>query len=233
MANFNRLRILVLSLLMLYSGFASAYSPPFYSPVKIIALTAKYVPESKAVNIHWISAGEKEEVQYIIERSLDSLHFRMIGETRSNGSSQGQQHYYFYDSQPVGGTMYYRIREIDAQGKQFVTQMVAVNTPISGMAIAQLMLADDGKELNFAVISPDSSRFNILVSDVAGNIEASFVLDLKRGANMHSIYTGNLAAGVYFLQINDQDGTSSVMEKFVKKAVIKKPEADTIQRKLK
>ncbi len=231
-AKFYSSWILALSLLIFYPAFTRAAATVFYKPVKIISLTAKYVPESKAVNIHWISAGEKEQVQYIIERSLDSLHFRMIGETRSNGSSQGQQHYYYYDPEPVGGTMYYRIREIDAEGKQFVTQVVEVNTPISGMAFAQLMLADNGKELNFAIISPDSSRSNVLVSDVAGNIEASFVLDLKRGANMHSIYTGNLPPGVYFLQINDQDGANSVMEKFVKKAVMRKPKMDSSSRQL-
>lgn len=227
-ASIYKTSLLVL-LLIFYSVTGNATNIPGSAPVKIISLSAKYVPENKVVNIHWIAAGGKENMQYIIERSLDSLHFRMIGETQSSSASKEQQHYYFYDSKPVGGNMYYRIREIDADGKQFVTQVVKVSTPIAGMELAQLILTDEGNELNFAVISPDSSRSNVLVSDVAGHIKASFVLDLIRGANLRSIYTGNLTPGVYFLQINDQDGGSSVMKKFVKKAVPVKPKVDSLE----
>ena len=188
-------------------------------PVRIIAFTAKYAPESKAVNLHWVTAGEKQQVQFIIERSLDSVHFKMIGETRSSGNSDEQQHYYFSDSRPGSGTLYYRIREIDKKGMQFVTGPSMVQVPIAGMELAQLLLSHNGKELNFAIVSPDStSASNVLVSDVAGKIKASFVLKLKRGANMHSIYTGDLPPGVYFLQVNDPESGRSVMQKFIKQA---------------
>lgn len=219
-----------LLLLLCFYGTGRAGIKLNILPVKIISLTARYVPENKAVNIHWIAAGEKEKVQYIIERSLDSLHFKMIGETKSSGTAKGQQHYYFYDSHPTGGEMYYRIREIDAGGKQFVTEVVKVVTPISKMELAQILLTHDGNELNFAVIAPDSSRVNVLVADVAGHIEASFVLDLTRGANLRSIYTGNLSPGVYFLQINDQDGGSSVMKKFLIKALVEEPAVDSLKK---
>lgn len=193
-------------------------------PVKIISFTAKYVPERKSVNLHWITENERDSLQYIIERSFDSLNFIMIGETRSRGNSKSKQHYYFYDSHLTGGILYYRIREVADSGKQYVTPAIKVNTPISQIALTQLLLTKDYKELNFAVISPDSSYSNVLVSDIEGRIEASFVLELKRGANTRSIYTGNLSPGVYFLQINIPEAGNSVIKEFI----IRKPVKDSV-----
>lgn len=198
-------------------------------PIKIIEFTVKYAPEDQAVNLHWVTEDEKGSVQYIIERSLDSLHFRMIGETKSAGNSNKQQHYYFYDSHPVGGNMYYRIREVDTNGTQYLTPVIKTYKPIAGLELAQVLLSPDGRELNFAVISPDSSRSNVLISDVEGHIKASFILDMERGANMRSIFTGNLTPGVYFIQINDQNGAGSIMKQFVKSAIENKPKVDSMK----
>lgn len=222
-------------ILVLPVGLLSFYGPAFSAvsgpgPVRILGFTAQYAPESQSVNLHWVTKGERGKVQYIIERSLDSLHFRMIGETESSGNSQKQQHYYYYDSHPVGGNMYYRIREIDTSGSQYLTPVIKTYKPITGLELAHALLSADGNELNFALISPDSSHSSLLIADVEGHIKASFVLTLKRGANMRSIYTGNLTPGIYFLQINDQDGGGSVMKKFIKKAVVEKETKDSLKK---
>ena len=75
----------------------------------------------------------------------------------------------------------------------------------------------DGNRLNFAVISPETSTANVVVADISGHVLRSYFLNLKEGANLQSIFTGNLKAGVYFLQVNDKSGNGNVMEKFVHK----------------
>lgn len=184
-------------------------------PVKILTFTAKYNPERQVVNLHWVTIKEKDGEQYIIERSLDSLHFIIIGQTKSLGSSPEPQHYYFDDPQPVGGKMFYRIREVDPDGKQFLTELTTAYKPITQLELAQMIPSADGNELNFAVISPEEAKATVFIADVAGEIKASFRLDMQKGANLKSIYTGNLRPGVYFLQINDQEGGGSVIKKFI------------------
>lgn len=208
--------ILFLSAFLMISSQANAATFDTDSGyIKIISLSVEYAPASKSVNLHWVAEGDRRGVQYIIERSLDNKTFRMIGATKSSEDTKGKRDYYFYDSDPIGGETFYRIREIIDSNRQFITESQKINTPISTMALVQLSLSKDHKELDFAIVSPDASNINILISDVRGKIKASFDLELVRGANMRSIYTGNLAEGVYFLQVNNPENGTSVMEKFV------------------
>src|SRR5690606_11381183 len=118
----------------------------------------------------------------------------------------------------VGGEMFYRLREIDSTGKQYLTGVISAYKPINKLELTSLATSDDGNRLNFAVISPKASAANVVVADISGHVLRSYYLNMKEGANLQSIYTGGLKAGVYFLQINDKNGNGSVMEKFTHKA---------------
>lgn len=187
-------------------------------PVKITAFTAKYNAERNIVILHWVTVMEKNNEHFLIERSLDSVHFMVIGKARSTGNSDQAQHYYFNDPKPVGGKLFYRLREIDSSGKQFLTGAVTAYKPISKLELTGLSASDDGNRLNFAVISPDTSAANVVVADISGHVLRSYYLNMQEGANLQSIYVGDLKAGVFFLQVNDKNGNGSVMEKFTHKA---------------
>lgn len=232
----NILYKIILITCLLAGGFqVYAFGKTYFSfnktmPVKISKFTARYNPDRQVVNLHWVTIKEKDGEQYIIERSLDSLHFIVIGQTKSLGSSSEPQHYYFDDARPVGGKMFYRIREVDPDGKQFLTEVVTAYKPITQLELAQIIPSPNGNELNFAVISPDSSAATVFIADVSGEIKASFLLNMQQGANLKSIYTGNLESGVYFLQVNDQEGGGSVIKKFIHK-VPDIPKDSTVNKK--
>ena len=183
-------------------------------PVKITSFTAKYNAERQIVSLHWVTVMEKNNEHFLIERSLDSLHFVVIGKARSSGNSHETQHYYFDDPKPVGGKIFYRLREIDSSGKQYLTTVISAYKPISTLELTGIQSTERGNRLNFAVISPVASSANVVVADISGHVLRSYFLNLKEGANLQSIFTGNLKAGVYFLQVNDKNGNGNVMEKF-------------------
>jgi hypothetical protein len=187
-------------------------------PVKIITFTAKYVPARQVVSLHWVTTLEKNNEHFLIERSLDSLHFIVIGKARSVGNSHAAQHYYFDDPKPVGGTMYYRLREIDSSGRQFLTTVISAKKPVTKLEVTGIRTEDNGDRLSFAVISPGASSANVVVADISGHVLKSYFMRMKAGANLQSIYVGNLKPGIYFLQINDKEGNGSVMGRFTHKA---------------
>lgn len=202
------------------TGTPAAGLPAFGEslPVKITVFTARYNAARNIVNLHWVTVMEKNNESFVIERSLDSTHFVVIGKARSVGNSRQSQHYYFEDPKPVGGEMFYRLREIDSTGKQYLTGVISAYKPINKLELTGVAPSDDGSRLNFAVISPGLSAANVVVADISGHVLRSYHLDMKEGANLQSIYTGDLKAGVYFLQVNDKKGNGSVMEKFTHKA---------------
>jgi hypothetical protein len=187
-------------------------------PVKITILTAKYSAARQVVSLHWVTTMEKSNEHFAIERSLDSIHFVVIGKARSVGNSHVPQHYYFDDPRPVGGKMYYRLREVDSSGNQFLTTVVSAFKPITKLELTGVHSSDSGMELDFVVISPEVSSANVVVADIAGHVWKSYFMKMKKGANLQSIYTGDLKPGIYFLQVNDRSGNGSVMGKFTHKA---------------
>lgn len=183
-------------------------------PVRITTFTANYDAVRQLVSLHWVTAMEQSNEHFIIERSLDSLHFVVIGKARSVGNSQEPQHYYFDDTNPGGGKMFYRLREIDSSGKQFLTSVVSTYKPVTKLEVTNIRASTDGKQLSFAVISPEKSSANVVIADISGHVIKSFYMTLKEGGNLHNIYTGDLSAGIYFLQINDREGNGSAIGKF-------------------
>lgn len=191
-------------------------------PVRITSFTAKYVAERQIVNLHWVTTMEKNNEHFIIERSLDSLHFIEIGQARSVGSSHVVQHYYFEDPKPVGGRMFYRLREIDSSGKQFITPVISAYKPVTKLEVSAIHPSVDGMQLNFAVISPKNSAASIVVADISGHVLKSFLMKTKVGANLQRIYIGDLGSGIFFLQVNDREGNGSVMGRFTHTVPAKK-----------
>ncbi|TAM93383.1 MAG: T9SS type A sorting domain-containing protein [Chitinophagaceae bacterium] len=198
-------------------SFSGGMGPKKILPVRITLFTAKYEPSRQVVSLHWVTATEKNNERFEIERSLDSTHFLVIGTARSIGYSRSPQHYYFDDPKPVGGEMFYRLREIDSSGKQFQTPVISAYKPITSLELTGIRSVNKNTELHFAIISPKPTYANVLVSDISGHVMKTFVVKMKEGANMESIYVGDLKAGVYFLQVNDTTNEGTVMGKFIHK----------------
>jgi|GEM_PF-2232148 len=190
-------------------------------PVRITSFTATYNAVRQLVSLHWVTAMERNNENFIIERSLDSLHFVVIGKARSVGNSQVSQHYYFDDTNPGGGKMFYRLREIDSSGKQYLTTVVSAFKPVTKLEVTNIRASADGKQLSFAVISPGKSSADIVIADISGHVVKSFYMTLKEGGNLHSIYTADLGPGIYFLQVNDREGNGSAMGKFTQNGALR------------
>jgi hypothetical protein len=209
--------IFLLPVLLLLVVSACSGAKAALLPVRITTFTATYNPARKVVSLHWVTTLERNNEHFLIERSLDSIHFTVIGKARSVGNSHAAQHYYFDDAKPVGGRMFYRLREIDSSGRQFLTAAISAYKPVTSLEVAAIRSIEKGNRLSFAVISPQPSSANIVVADISGHVLRSYYLKMKKGANLQSIYVGNLRPGIYFLQVNDTEGNGSVMGRFTRK----------------
>jgi hypothetical protein len=71
------------------------------------------------MSLRWTTTFENGSKQHIVERSTDIERFEPIDTLTSQGNSKELRQYAFYDQGLTkGATYYYRIRNIDAQGKE-------------------------------------------------------------------------------------------------------------------
>lgn len=68
--------------------------------------------------LSWSTTMEKDNDHFEVERSIDGRDFQVIATVRAAGNSSEAQQYQFEDAVPVVGKNYYRITQVDLDGKR-------------------------------------------------------------------------------------------------------------------
>jgi hypothetical protein len=83
--------------------------------------------ESKLKNVlHWATASELNNDKFIIETSNDLTAWNNLREINGSGTSNTSTSYEFTDYSPTGTISYYRLKQIDFDGKLLHSKIVSV-----------------------------------------------------------------------------------------------------------
>ena len=107
------------------SAFFAAIPNNFTGSVLPVELTAFDVQNTEGSKNHltWATASETNNKGFDIERSRDGTTFQSIGTVKAIGKAGN---YNFTDAEPVNGTNYYRLRQIDFDGTETFSKVVSV-----------------------------------------------------------------------------------------------------------
>ena len=189
-----------------FSQFSvSAVSSPL--PVEWLSFSLQISNTPKAVNLFWATASERNCKSFNIERSLDGAVFATIGSLAANGNTTTESYYKATDNQPITGVSYYRIKQIDVDGKAtYSNTQTAFFRPIYDLFSINPNLIAKGDNIN---ITAEVAGYTATANDTWGR--EIFRQPLQMGAN--TITTTDLAAGTYFIRISN--GTSSCLKKII------------------
>jgi hypothetical protein len=84
------------------------------------------------VQLHWSTAIEINNDYFQVEHSRDGRTFTAIGKVPGAGSSVEQQDYTYTDGHPADGGNYYRIQQVDLDGKRTATKVQQVYVHCTG-----------------------------------------------------------------------------------------------------
>jgi hypothetical protein len=94
-------------------------------PTDMVYFTAK--TKNKQVELNWEMACEINNESFIVERSENGNEYTSISTLKGAGNSQVQQNYQFVDYKPLTGTSYYRLRQVNSEGKNTFSNVERVN----------------------------------------------------------------------------------------------------------
>ena len=97
------------------------------SPLPIELLRFDASSGEKDVFVSWITATELNNEYFDVERSVDGDNFITIGRVAGAGNSSSERYYDFIDTEPLSGVSYYRLRQVDYDGKTSLSELVAVD----------------------------------------------------------------------------------------------------------
>jgi len=111
------------------TGFPTSITAPTPLPVELISFQAKAA--GTTVGLTWKTAAEKNNRHFVVERAAGSdLAFRAIGTVTGAGSSTQGHTYQLQDAEAGAqgvSVLYYRLRQVDLDGKESLSPTVAVS----------------------------------------------------------------------------------------------------------
>lgn len=156
--------------------------------------------------LQWSTATESNNTGFTVEASSDGRNFAALAQVAGAGNSSSERQY-SYTNRGVQGTLYYRVRQTDLDGRSSFTQVVRLGdagataglqagvatNPVRGNASVQLATAAAG-------------AVQLALFDAQGRSLWQQSLQLASGAQTVNVPLATRAAGIYFLTIVDAAG---------------------------
>ncbi len=189
-----------------FSGFYCAACNPNASllPVDLLSFTGRTANNINILN--WATATELNNAKFEIERSLDGINFEYIGEMKGAGTTNARRDYVFADNQPLSGSNFYRLRQVDLDGKFNYSKTILLNLRIDKLSIGTIVPNPTSGQLGYTVYSPTVENATLTVRNVLGQVVYSNSNTLKAGNNALDFDATNLAAGSYMIFVQDAKG---------------------------
>lgn len=90
--------------------------------------------KEKYILLEWETASERNNDYFVIERSIDGIHFISVGTVQAVGNSTTPQNYQFEDFQVNSGKVYYRLKQIDDDGQYSYSSVVLTDCKSSSLS---------------------------------------------------------------------------------------------------
>ncbi|GAB3232500.1 hypothetical protein GCM10027346_19800 [Hymenobacter seoulensis] len=118
-------------------GFPTTINRPAPLPVQLVAFTAR--TSGTSVVLHWQTASELNSSHFLVERAIGTKsEFKAIGRLVAAGNSTGARHYTLRDADASAvrsAVLYYRLRQVDLDGKETFSEVAVVQPAPQGPAL--------------------------------------------------------------------------------------------------
>ncbi len=92
-------------------------------PVDFLYFNSK--ERSDEIELNWATSSEKNNAFFEVEHALNSANFKVIGKINGNNNSNEIRDYHFTHFAPKSGVNYYRLKQIDFNGKISYSKIIS------------------------------------------------------------------------------------------------------------
>lgn len=185
-----------------YQGqlFKHAFEYQSSLPVELIYFKARK-KQPDLVQLSWESASETRNSGFELEKSGTGKTWEKLAYIPGAGSAKASKSYQYLDRKPYQGINYYRLKQIDFDGKTTYSDIISVAMETA----ANLSIAPN--PANTVVYLSGSAENQIKVYDVFGSL-------LIAEKNVTQIDISDLPKGVYLFSVDSETG--SLVKKIIK-----------------
>lgn len=168
-------------------------------PVELVSFTGEQ--SGRIVNLAWSTASEKNNHCYSVERSADGIVFCAIGRVMGAGNSDHNRSYSFADTYPFRGYNYYRLRQVDYNGKENLSSVISVSYRVPGGSFTIFPNPSvKGNPLYLRLTECGEREILVLVQDNLGRELYATVIAVNNNEVIEAVDPeGKLLPGIYFV----------------------------------
>jgi hypothetical protein len=175
-------------------------------PVEMVYFNAK--AEYQVSILEWMTATEKNNEGFYIERSADGKNWESLDFVQGAGTTNNQQTYTYIDERPAVGSNYYRLKQVDYDGEFEYSDVRVVE--FEGKKVSVDVYPNPVQD--FLNINIDGQVEEVMVSIFS--VSGQLIRQENLSETNNSINLNELDAGLYFIKIEGQN--INVFQKIIK-----------------
>jgi subtilisin-like proprotein convertase family protein len=183
-----------------------------FLPVEWSIFTARYA--GGAVRLDWTTESENNNKGFMVERSVERpFLFQTIGWIDGHGTSVEKRQYGYVDIDVQSGQLYYyRLRQVDFDGKETLSDVQAVSTGgPNGGALAILPNPAASGYIRLQWSGAGEGPWRLMLTDASGRV----LLEQAWAPETPDVYVSGLPEGVYLVRL--RSGSQFRQGRFVKR----------------
>ena len=181
-----------------FSGFAAGIVGSAL-PVQLMEFSAR--PVKNTVELQWKTASEQNSRGFDIEKSANGKQFASIGFVSSNGNSTTVKSYQFTDQYPWDNENYYRLRQVDIDGKVSYSEVVLVKLP-KAPKIFRIAQNPVRSVIDIRFASAPNTSVEAQLIDLSGRVVMRWPVQQQQGHQLRlQLPSGRVTRGMYVLSV--------------------------------
>lgn len=172
--------------------------------------------QSQSILLNWSTATESNSKTFEIERSADATNWSTLNTLTAAGNSNTLLNYSYTDYTPLSDVNYYRIKEIDLDGRYMYSTIISIN--YSAIAKSDVTIYPNpvarGNNVTIQLNSTSTDRAIVKLIDMSGKNLLVQNIAITSGQNNISLPI-NAPAGMYFIQVSTQKTMSPISKKII------------------
>lgn len=160
--------------------------------------------------LNWQTTFEQNNKHFKVERSANGRDFTTIAEVQSAGNGTSLRNYQYTDLTPLEGVNYYRITQVDFDGKQTSTGIQTTRIQCNGVLNVKVFPNPARQQVN---VLTGKAVAQVNVINAAGQSVVKYAPSVNQGGTF-SLNISNITSGIYFLQVINKDGTIDLIKFF-------------------
>ncbi|MBD2716341.1 T9SS type A sorting domain-containing protein [Microvirga sp. STR05] len=175
-------------------------------PVELVSFTAQL--RNGKVNLEWVTASEKNNRGFEVQRSQNGQQFSTVSYKEGRGTTTARTTYTDVDNQPLPGLSYYRLKQIDTDGKFVYSPAVIVKN--AGLTEASFYPNPTSGKLTILLPqAANAAALRVQILDLTGRLVREETLPVTGELDLSA-----LQAGTYMVTVGS--GDQKVTRKVVK-----------------